>query len=84
MSSRTIPGLYRLITDHDEDPEFDYHEWWLTGKTQTRDKIGRRNGGWTTWHTLECNNPDCFGKAIINLSHIIENQVPIIKWGDQR
>jgi hypothetical protein len=86
MSSRAIPGLYRLITDHDDtsDDEWlgDYHEWYLTNKTETRDTLGRRNNGYTTWHVLECNNWECFGKAIVNMSHLIENQVPIIKWGD--
>lgn len=63
---------YRIIVDHKRIPsdEYDYHEWYLTGKTFRRDVLGRINGGWEQWLHVKCNNSDCPADGLISAAAI--------------
>ena len=70
-----IRGWYcfRLLAPHSGGEIEGYHEWWFPGKKTGRDAIGRENnGGMHIWHVLECNNPECTGRAIIRESDLLE------------
>lgn len=68
--------LIKILHPHVEQSEFNYHEW-IASVREKRDSRGRLNHRmWSThWTKWICNNPDCFGLAIVHdqfIEHAID------------
>lgn len=75
---RVSKGMWRITTDHEATE--DYHYWWVTGKTTYKDKNGGNRGHGTRWFILECNNPSCYARALVNLDQMAQ-KVPLVMMG---
>lgn len=53
--------------------EWEFHEWYFTGKDVKADRLGRHNPRmWDAgWWAVRCNNTECTARAIINKEDVL-------------
>ena len=74
--TRLAAHRVRIMRRHKAN-DFDYHEMRMLRTSERgpevvyRDTIGRKGKGYTRWHRVICNNPDCPAEMLVQLDTTI-------------